>query len=204
MNVNKSPLILPWVPRGPVCSAGLRSCSRAAQLAPFVLSPLPSPPCVSQAPHSLSRAVLSSADGWNLPGESQSFSTEFPSKCVFQTCDPAVTAPCPQQAQRTYLHRRVLRAPCSSAGTVHVPKQGDATGTASLCDRPGHDTSLGMSLHSPQGALPAQLPRPGMPSSDHSLFSPAAQRLGLGAGVFLPVSLHPERHPCDWRVLLQL
>lgn len=44
---------------------------------------LPSPPRASQAPHSLSRAALSSANGWNLPGGSQSFSTEFPSKCVY-------------------------------------------------------------------------------------------------------------------------
>lgn len=48
-------------------------------------------------------------------------------------CHPAVTAPCPLQAQRTSLRL---------TGTIHVPKQGNSMASASLCDRPGHDMSL--------------------------------------------------------------
>lgn len=59
-------------------------------------------------------------------------------------------------------------------------------------------------LQSNLTARRAQLCNLGTLGSNVPLLSAAAQRLGFGAGVFHPLALHPERHPRDWRVLLQL
>lgn len=125
MKVNKSPLILPWVPRVPVCSAGLGA---AAMLLSWLPLFCPLSLLLLRLPAS-SQPLQSSAQlcyGWILPGESQSFITEFPSECVCSRlglspcCDSSTSlagtqdVPAVQSAERSLQLSR--HYPCPRAG----------------------------------------------------------------------------------------
>lgn len=94
MKVNKSSLILPWIPRGPVCSTGLRSLSHAAQLAPFVLPLL----LLTASPEQCSALLVAGTCLVETKALAQNFLQNVHAPDL--GCRPAVTAPCPWQAQR--------------------------------------------------------------------------------------------------------